>query len=298
MTDRIQTRGTAGVTLPSGEDLPCFGLRLGEPSGPADRMIASLRTGIDLGLTVVELTPDAEEVVAEAIRHRRGDLFLICRPDLGRRTAGRSLRESVLVACQESLNRLGTDRIDLYLWQRADPTPPDEVVDGFNLLVAEGLIRHWGVADFAVPDLVELTAVPGGTAVEANQVEYDLAHREIEAALLPRCRAARLPVLARVAPEPVDWATGPDGSQTHPALATVARRLEANPGQVGLAWLLRQPGVYALVPAETPEGVRRHHSALRLDLSPQDLAELARALPARAGPRPPVGIPGPPPSEA
>lgn len=298
MTDQIQTRRTAGVVLPSGEDLPGFGLRVGDPSGPPDQVIASLRVGIDLGLTVIDLARDAEELVAEALRPRRPDLFLICRPDPGRWAAGRSIRDGVLTACQESLNRLDTDRIDLYLWPAWDPIPPDEVVEGFNLLMTEGLIRHWGVADFAVPDLVELAAVPGGTAVEANQVGYDLAHREIEWDLLPRCRAARLPILARVAAEPADWATGPDGSDTHPALRTVARRHDVRPGQVGLAWVLRQSGVYALVPADTPERVRRHHAALRLALSPEELAELDRALPAHHGPRPPAGVPGPPPSEA
>lgn len=283
MADQVRNRRTPGVVLPSGEELPAFGLGthgMGRDPRHRDRDLATLRTGVDLGLTVVDTTwhdhPDGqvEELVAEAITGRRDDLFLIA----GLPPAAAS-RLDILRRCEESLRRLRTDRIDLYLLPWREAVGLEEIVEALNLLITDGRIRHWGVGDFDVPDLVELTAVAGGTAVEVNQVRYDLRHRGIEQDLLPRCRAARLPVLAR---SPV-----PTPAPDEAVLARMARRYDTDPAEVGLAWVLGQEGVYAIVEVDGPDQVRRRRRALELRLTGEDLDELDRAYPAPA-----TGSPG------
>lgn len=310
MTEQRQIRDIGRVVLPSGEELVGPGLYVtGAAAGSQWRaeQVAALRTGIDLGLTVIDTAARAarhssgagrerpaaydsavEELVAEAVRGRRDDVFLIARLAVDQLSPQGTVRDGVLGACEESLRRLDTDRIDLYLAHRCDGVPLEEIVGAVNLLMTEGRVRHWGVAGFDLPNLVELTAVPGGTAVEVNQVDYDLARRDVEWELLPRCRAARLPVLVHVPANPQGVAAGPDTAIAHPALTTVAGRHAVSPGQVHLAWLLRQEGVYAVAEVADPQQVRRHREALTLRLTDTDLAELDRAFPPPSR-RPPAG---------
>lgn len=290
MTEQTRARGTGRIVLPSGEELAGPGLCVFDPADdPRGRaqQVAALRIGIDLGLTVVDTAgrhpaDGVETLVAEAVRDRRDDLFLIGRLPVDRLPPPATIRDDVLRACEESLRRLATDRIDLYLVRRCGTVPLEEIVGAVNLLMTEGRIRHWGVAGFDVAELVELTAVPGGTAVEVNQVDYDLTQRDVERDLLPRCRAARLPLLVHVAAaRPPSATVGPGDGMAHPALTAVALRHGVSPDQVRLAWMLHQDGVYALAEASTPQQVRRHREALdlALALTEPDLAELDRAFP-------------------
>ncbi|MEV4759729.1 aldo/keto reductase [Micromonospora sp. NPDC049559] len=270
------------ITFPSREAIPRLGQGtwgLGEDPGRRDDEIDALRTGIDLGLTVIDTAEsyadgNAETLVGTALGNRREDVFLITKVS-AENAAGTGAAD----ACERSLRRLGTDRIDLYLLHWRGASALDETVETFNSLIAQGKIRHWGVSNFDVPDLSELTAISGGTAVETDQVLYNLARRSIEWDLLPRCREAHLPVMAY---SPLERGRMLD----HPALRTVAERHDATPAQVGLAWVLHQDGVCAIPRAGNVEHVRQNHAALRIDLTPDDLAELDRAFPPPTGPTP------------
>jgi diketogulonate reductase-like aldo/keto reductase len=270
------------VQLPSDEKLPAIGQGtrgMAEDPRRRDEEIAALRAGIDLGLTVVdtaEMYADGgtEELVGSAIEGRRDEVFLVTKV-----APGNASRIGAVDACERSLRRLRTDRIDLYLLHWRGSVPLDETVEAFTTLITQGLIRHWGVSNVGLPDLADLTRIPGGTAVETDQVLYNLDHRGIEWDLLPRCREAGLPVMAYA---PFDQGR----TLEHPTLTAVARRHNATAAQVGLAWSLRQDGMCTIAKAGNPEHVRQNRAATDLVLSPQDLAELDRSFPPPAGPGP------------
>lgn len=270
------------IRLPSMEEIPALGQGtwgMAEDPRRRDDEIAALRTGIDLGMTVIdtaEIYADGgtEELVAEAIANRRDEVFLVSKV-----APTNASRDETLTACAQSLRRLRTDRIDLYLLHWRGPDPLDETVEAFTTLITQGEIRHWGVSNFDLPDLVELTSVAGGTAVETDQVLYNLGRRGIEADLLPRCRDAGLPVMA-YAPFERGQMLG------HPALTQVAERHGATPAQVGLAWLLRQDMMCTIPRASTPEHVHENRAAAELTLTDDDLVELDLAFPPPPGPQP------------
>ena len=270
------------IKLPSWEEIPALGQGtwgMAEDHRRRDDEIAALRTGVDLGLTVIDIAEvyadgRTEELVREALAGRRDDVFLVSKV-----TPENATQTGTMRACERLLERLGTDRLDLCLLHGRHPAPLAETIEAFTDLMTRGLIRHWGVSNFDVPDLVELTGVLGGTAVETDQVPYDLTRRGIEWDLLPRCREAGLPVMAY---SPLELGRMPD----HPALVQVAERHGATPGQVGLAWLLGQDGVCAVSKASTPGRVRENRAAIEVTLTEDDLAELDRAFPPPTGPRP------------
>jgi diketogulonate reductase-like aldo/keto reductase len=242
-----------------------------EPSRRAQE-IAALRTGVDLGMTLIdtaEMYADggAEELVAEAIADRRDAVFIVTKV-----LPANATRRRMVAACERSLRRLRTDRIDLYLLHWREDTPLAETLDGFKTLSGAGKIRYWGVSNFDVADMEELLGLPGGSAVATDQVLYNLNRRGIEYSLLPWCRSRRIPIMAY---SPI----GEGRLVRQRALITVARRHDATPGQVAIAWVLRHDGVIAIPKASTPEHVRENRAALDLRLSTQDLADLDRAFP-------------------
>ena len=270
------------LRLPSGESVPVLGQgtwMMAEGNGRRADEIASLRLGIDLGLSLIdtaEMYADgaSETLVGEAIAGRRDEVFLVSKvlPS----NAGRA---AAIRACERSLARLRTDRIDLYLLHWRGGTPLSETLAAFETLARDGKIRHWGVSNFDPDDMAELEGLPGGGAVAANQVLYNLTRRGIEFDLLPRCRERGVPVMAY---SPIEQGR----MLRHPALAKVAARHGATPAQVGLAWVLRQDGVMAIPKAGRPEHVRENRAALDLRLTADDLAELDRAFPPPARPQP------------
>jgi diketogulonate reductase-like aldo/keto reductase len=188
-------------------------------------------------------------------------------------------RQGTIVSCERSLRRLRTDRLDLYLLHWRGRVPLEETVEAFTTLVKGGLIRHWGVSNFNLADLVELTNLPGGMGVETDQVLYNLTRRGIEWDLLPRCREAGLPIMA--------YSPFEHGRMiNHPVLKEVAAEHGATPPQVALAWVLRQDGVATIPKASSPEHVRENRAAYDLHLTDEDLAVLDRAFPPPTGPRP------------
>jgi diketogulonate reductase-like aldo/keto reductase len=274
--------GVPTLKLPSGEAVPVLGQgswMMAEDARRRADEIASLRLGLDLGLTLVdtaEMYGDgaSETLVGEAMAGRRDEVFLVSKvlPS----NAGRS---ATLRACERSLGRLKTDRIDLYLLHWRGGTPLSETLQAFETLQHAGKIRHWGVSNFDPDDMAELAALPGGTAVATNQVLYNLTRRGIEHDLLPHCCGQGIPLMAY---SPIEQGR----MLRHPALAEVGARHGASAAQVGLAWVLRQPGVIAIPKAGRPEHVRENRAALDVTLTPEDLTELDAAFPPPRGPRP------------
>jgi diketogulonate reductase-like aldo/keto reductase len=270
------------IELPSGETIPVLGQgtwRMAEDPRQRRDEVATLRVGIDLGMTLIDTAEmyadgEAESLVGEAIAGRRDEVFLVSKvmPD-------HASRRGTVTACEQSLRRLGTDRLDLYLLHWRGETPLAETVEAFDELVADGKIRHWGVSNLDVSDLTELAALPGGAGVEANQVYYNLAQRGIEGDLLQHCLDSGLPIMA-YAPIEQGALIG------HPALVEVAQRHGATPVQVAIAWVLRMAGVNTIPRAHQPAHVRENCGALDVQLTADDLAELDRAFPPPDGPRP------------
>ncbi len=268
------------VTLPSGESIPVLGQgtwRLGESRRPAAEEIAALRLGLDLGMTLIDTAEKygegrTEELVGRAIEGRRDAVFLVSKV-----YPHNASRSGVVEACERSLRRLGTDRLDLYLLHWRGSIPLRETVEGFERLRRDGKIRHWGVSNFDRADMEELWALEGGRNVAANQVLYNLQERGVEWNLLPWCRKRGIPVMAYT----------PLGAGAalprHSAVKAIAARRGATPAQVALAWVLRGPGVMTI-----PKSARRYHmrenrDALDRALPAADLAELDRAFPPPRG---------------
>ena len=263
------------VTLPSGEAVAQLGQgtwHMAEDPRRRELEIEALRVGIDLGMTLIdtaEMYADgaAEELVGAAIEGRRDDVFLVTKV-LPEHATFRGTQK----ACKNSLRRLRTDRIDLYLLHWRGDVPLEETVDAFRHLVHEGMIRRWGVSNFDVADLDELAAL-GETELATNQVLYNLQRRGIEYDLLPWCRERSVPVMAY---SPVEQGR----LLEDPVLERIARRHDASPAQIALAWVLRHPDVIAIPKAATEAHVRNNFGALRIRLTARDLRELDEAFPA------------------
>jgi diketogulonate reductase-like aldo/keto reductase len=182
------------IKLPSGEAIPVVGQGtwgMAENPQRREEELAALRLGLDLGLSVIDTAETyaggaAEELVGEAIAGRRDEVFLTTKV-----APANANHIDTINACDHSLRRLGTDRIDLYLLHWRGRTPLHETVTAFAELVADGKIRYWGVSNFDLNDMMDLTRLPGGGEVSANQVLYNLSRRGIEFDLLPWCADIR-----------------------------------------------------------------------------------------------------------
>jgi diketogulonate reductase-like aldo/keto reductase len=277
----MATLSTRTVPLPSGERIPALGQgtwRMGERPAARSDELRALRLGLELGLTLIdtaEMYADggAEELVAEAIDGRRNDVFLVSKV-----MPSNATRRGTIEACERSLRRLRTDRIDLYLLHWPGRHPLAGTVEGFTELREAGRIRHWGVSNFDALDLGEVAAVPGGGAVATDQVLFNLSRRSAEREVLAWCRDHGLPLMAY---SPVDRGA----LVRNDAVAGVAARHEATPGQVALAWVLRHDGVCAIPKAATHEHVRENARALELRLDADDLERLDREFPPPSGRR-------------
>ncbi|SFS99573.1 Aldo/keto reductase [Saccharopolyspora flava] len=210
----------------------------------------------------------AEEVVGEAIDGRRDEVFLVSKV-----FPHNASRRGAVEACERSLRRLNTDRLDLYLLHWRGGTPLSETLEAFEELRDSGKIRHFGVSNFDPDDMAELRAQPGGGDCAVNQVLYNLTRRGIEFDLLPRCREQQMPVMAY---SPIEQGR----VLGDPVLARVAERHGATPAQIAIAWVLAGEGLCAIPKAATRDHVEQNHAALDIRLSPDDLAELDARFPA------------------
>jgi diketogulonate reductase-like aldo/keto reductase len=264
--------------LPSGEAVPVLGQGtwgMGEDPAMRQEEIAALQFGLDSGMTLIdtaEMYGDgaAEDVLGEAIRGRRDDAFLVSKV-----LPHNASRRGTIEACEHSLRRLGTDRIDLYLLHWRGGVPLEQTLAAFEQLQRAGKIRHWGVSNFDVDDMVELAGLDAGQdnpAVATDQVLYNLTRRGIEYDLLPWCRQRAIPVMA-YSPLEQNRLLG------KPELRRIADQHKATPAQVALAWVLRDDGVIAIPKAATRSHVEQNLRAVELALSTEDLAALDRAFP-------------------
>ncbi len=170
-------RTMPALTLSSGDQMAVLGQgtwHFAEVPARRNSEIAALRRGLDLGMSLIDTAEmygggAAETLVGEAITGRRDEVFLVSKV-----LPHHATRQGTVRACQDSLRRLRTDRIDLYLLHWRGPVPLDETLEAFLGLQMAGLIRNWGASNFAVPDLEELTSLPGGPDVATDQVLYNL----------------------------------------------------------------------------------------------------------------------------
>ncbi len=257
------------VRLPDGTEVPALGQgtwHMGERGSEAKAEVAALKLGIELGVTLIDTAEmygngRAEELVAEASEGRRDELFIVSKV-----YPHNASRSGVPAACERSLKRLRTDRIDLYLLHWRGSHPLAETAEAFEKLRAEGKIRYWGVSNFDTSDMRQVTGLPGGMNCATNQVLYHVGSRGVEYDLLPWCTEHKIPIMAY---SPV----GQGGRLLQsPALAAVAKRHAASPAQIAIAWTLRHDNVISIPKASDPRHVRENATAGDIVLSGEDLA--------------------------
>jgi diketogulonate reductase-like aldo/keto reductase len=248
--------------------------------GDRKQAVAALRRGIDLGMTHIdtaEMYGDAELVIAEAIAGRRDETYLVSKV-----LPSNASRRGTITACERSLSRLKTDRLDCYLLHWRGSYPLAETVDAFEQLVGAGKIRSWGVSNFDVDDLDELLDVAGRGKIACNQVLYHLHERAIEHAVIPWCAKHGVAVVAY---SPFGHNDFPKtGSKGGEMLQTIAKRHGATVRQAALAFLARETNVFTIPKASSAEHAAENAAAGDLALSADDIAALDKAFP--RGPKP------------
>ncbi len=249
--------------------------------GDRKRAVAALRRGIDLGMTHIdtaEMYGDAELVIAEAIAGRRDELFLVSKV-----LPSNASRRGTIAACERSLARLKTDRLDCYLLHWRGSYPLTETVAAFEQLVGAGKIRSWGVSNFDTGDLDEMLAVAGKGKIACNQVLYHLQERAIEHAVIPWCEQLGVAVVAY---SPFGHDDFPSArSKAGQVLGTIAEAQGASPRQIALAFLTRKPAVFAIPKASSEEHAADNAAAGKLSLSDSEVAALDKAFPRGSKPR-------------
>jgi diketogulonate reductase-like aldo/keto reductase len=261
------------TAIPGGEKLPLLGQgtwRMGEKPDRRRGEIAALRCGIEMGMTLIdtaEMYADggAERVVGDAIEDQRDDVFVVTKfyPQ-------NATREKMRAACERSLRRLRTDRIDLYLLHWRGDVPLRETIDGFRALIDEGKIRYAGVSNFDVSDMDELARLKDGMdTIATNEVLCNLERRGIEFDLLPWMRKRHRPVIA-YSPIEEGLLTG----RGHAVLTEVADRHGATVAQVALAWVIRDGDVIAIPKSSKVAHVKENAGAMDVRLTARDLEDL------------------------
>lgn len=268
------------VILPSGVRVPAYGMgtwRMGEKRTARAREIAALKYGIELGFRLIDTAEmygegAAEEIVAAAIDRRRDDLFIVSKV-----YPHNASRRGAIAACERSLKRLRTDRIDLYLLHWRGEVPLQETVEAFEALRSSGKIREWGVSNLDLSDMGTLMSVANGGAVAANQLLYNLERRGIEWDLLPWLRSRGIPVMAY---SPMEQGR----LLRHPGLGALARQAGMTAAQMALAWLLAKDDMIVIPKSSDCDRVKENHGALDVALSHAQLAALEQLFPPPDGP--------------
>ena len=270
------------VTLPAGERVPAFGMgtwNMGDDSRARAEEISTLQLGLDLGARLIdtaEMYGDgrAEELVGAAIANRRDEVFLVSKV-----LPSNASHRGTLAACDRSLRRLKTDRLDLYLLHWRGNAPFSETLAAFVELQRAGKIRHYGVSNLDLDEMKELWSAPGGPAVQTNQLLYNLSRRNIEWDLLPWLRQHRIPTMAY---SPIEQAR----LLADPALIGFATRHGLAPAQAALSWLLAREDILVIPKTSNRERLKENLGALKHPLTPAQLAELHRLFPPPTGPHP------------
>ncbi|MFL1684569.1 MULTISPECIES: aldo/keto reductase [Bacteroidales] len=263
------------VIFPNGKVVPALGQgtwNMGDSLLNKQEEIKALRTGIELGMTVIDTAEmygsgRSEKLVAEAIEGIRDNVFLISKVLPSNANCQGTRR-----ACENSLKRLKTDYIDLYLLHWEGPFPFEETVEAMLSLQQEGKILQWGVSNMDVLEMENFYAIPEGNTCAADEVLYNLTRRGIEYDLMPWCNNRHIPVIAY---SPVEQGR----LLKHPVLQEIALLHSATPAQIALAWVLRRPGVIAIPKASTKKHVLENYKSLSIHLTQSDLSRLDEAFP-------------------
>jgi diketogulonate reductase-like aldo/keto reductase len=268
--------------LVSGRDglrMPAFGVgtwRMGESARDQDGEVAAIRLAVDEGVRLIDTAEmygsgKAEEIVAEAVKGRRDEVFIVSKV-----MPHNASRAGTLKAAEASLKRLATDRIDLYLLHWPGSAPLEETLDAFDRLKSDGKIRHYGISNFDAEEMARALGAKKGAAVSSNQVMYNLARRGIETRLLPWCAKQEVVVMAY---SPLDRGRLKAGK----GLKAVAERHDVTPEAVAIAWTMRLPHLVTIPKAASPKHLRADLAAARIVLSKDDLALLDRDYPPPKG---------------
>ncbi|MEO5672696.1 MAG: aldo/keto reductase [Ramlibacter sp.] len=261
--------------MPSGDAVPALGQgtwNMGEDPALRKQEIATLRAGIAQGLRLIdtaEMYGDGrtETLVGEAMAGLRNEVYLVSKV-----YPYNASRKQMRRSCTDSLRRLKTDRLDLYLLHWAGNVPIAETLDAFARLQADGLIRSWGVSNIDSAGMEELWELPGGRGVQTNQVLYNLSRRGLEWDLLPWMQERGLPLMAY---SPVEQGR----LLRNRGLADFAKRRGMTPAQVALAWLLSKDGVIAIPKTSRQERLTENIAAFEHSLDAAALAELDQLFP-------------------
>ena len=269
------------VILPGGERVPALGLgtwNMGDAPARRAQELAALRAGLDAGLTLIdtaEMYGDgrSETLVAEAIAGRRDEVFLVSKV-----LPSNATRRGTAQACERSLARLKTDRLDLYLLHGNGGVPLAESLEALQRLQREGKIRHYGVSNLDLADMRAWWAA-GGEATATNQLLYNLSRRGIEFDLLPWLRERRIAVMAY---SPLEQAR----LLADARYTAWCRAQGLRPAQVALAWLLGRDDVIVIPKSSDAGRVRENAGALSISLTAEQRADLDRLFPPPSRARP------------
>ena len=270
------------VTLPSGETVPALGQgtwNIGDSRATRAEEIATLRCGLDLGLALIDTAEmygegASEELVAEALAGRRDEAFIVSKV-----YPHNASKHGTVQACERSLKRLKTDRIDLYLLHWRGSVPFAETISALQALQAAGMIRHFGVSNLGLADMREWVKAPGGAAVAADQILYNLTRRGPEWDLIPWLRERHIPVMAY---SPIEQAHLVRDRK----LIAFAEVHGMTPAQAALAWLLAKDDVIVIPKASRRERVTENAKAREIKLSAAQLTELDQHFAPPRGPVP------------
>ena len=263
------------VTLPDGTKVPALGQgtwMMGEKASEAPREIDSLKRGIELGMKLVdtaEMYADggAERIVAKAIEDNRARIYLVSKVYPWNASA-----RGTIDACHRSLDRLGTDHINLYLLHWRGEHPLAETVEAFERLKQDGRIGAWGVSNFDTSDMEELFSVPSGGNVAANQILYNLSRRGPEFDLIPSCRERNIPLMAY---SPIEQGALAKNHE----LIHIAKNYQATPAQLALAFTMRRGNVIAIPKTSSVHRIEENRGAIDLDITDEDWQTLDRLFP-------------------
>ena len=272
------------LPLAGGGALPAIGLgtwRMGEDSRRRSAEVAAVREAIELGYRLIDTAEmygegGAETVVGQAVAEalRAGDVARDTLTIVSKVYPHNASRRGTVAAFDRSRQRLGLDRIDVYLLHWRGEHPLGDTAAAMQALAADGRIGHWGVSNFDVDDLEQLARAtdPAGAPCATNQVYFSLGERGVEVALLPHMQGQGLPLMAY---SPVDQGT----LARSEALAAIAAPLQLSAAQLALAWVLSRPGVCAIPKAVQAKHLRDNLAASRVTLDAETLAALDRAFP-------------------
>ncbi|MBE9229944.1 aldo/keto reductase [Phormidium sp. LEGE 05292] len=270
------------LKLPSGQLIPVLGMgtwQMGENTRNRQSEIDALRYGLDLGLSLIDTAEmygegGAEEVISQVITNRRASVFLVSKV-----YPHNASKQGTIAACERSLKRLKTDYLDLYLLHWRGSIPLAETLEAFQTLQQAGKIRSYGVSNFDVEDMQEVSQLKGGNGIVTNQVLYNLARRGIEWNLLPWCQERNIPIMAY---SPIEQGR----LLNNQTLNAIAQERGVTAAQVALAWLLHQEDVIVIPKSSQINHIQQNYAALDLKLSTDELNTLDAAFP-----RPPKPVP-------